>query len=63
MHLFRFLSDDTAAVTVDYTWLTAMIIIMGLGLLGSLRAGVLNMSEDTGTVLDAAVVVQIGQMN
>jgi hypothetical protein len=63
MPLFRCLSVDTAAVTVDYTWLTAMIIILGLSIMGSLRAGVLDMSEDTGTVLDTAEVVQIGQMN
>jgi hypothetical protein len=63
MLFVQFLSDDAAAVTVDYTWLTAMIIIVGLGLLVSLRAGVLDMAETTGTVLDAAEVVQIGQLN
>lgn len=62
MSVSRFLSDDTAAVTVDLTSLTALIVAVGLGLLVSLRAGVVDMADDTGTFLEGAEVAPIGPL-
>jgi Flp pilus assembly pilin Flp len=62
MHALKFLFDDTGAVTVDYTSLTALVVILGLGLLISLRASVTDVAEDTGTFLQGAEVAPIGSL-
>ena len=56
-NLFRFLRDESAAVTVDWVVLTAAIVGLGVAVIGTIKTG----SETTATnVRNAIVEIAVG---
>ncbi|WP_114286268.1 hypothetical protein [Candidatus Halocynthiibacter alkanivorans] len=56
-NMFRFLRDESAAVTVDWVVLTAAIVGLGVAVIGTIKTG----SETTATnVRNAIVEIAVG---
>lgn len=60
MSLPAFLTDETAAVAVDWVALSATVIGLGLGTAAAVRLGALSLGEDINTTLGGASVAALG---
>lgn len=60
MVLRRFLSDDSAAVTVDWVVLSAAVVGLGLGAAAAVQTGVISLGNGVGTTLSDASVAALG---
>ncbi len=59
--LRAFLADDTGAATVDYVVLTAVIVGLGIAIVGPVRDGHEDVADRIGDTLSNATIACLGE--
>jgi hypothetical protein len=59
----RFLTDESAAVTVDWVVLSAAIVGLGIGSVAAVRTGIIELGSDVEQSLAGAAVASLGAGN
>lgn len=62
MNIAKFCSEESGAVTVDWTVLAAAIVGLGIATVAAVRTGVVDLGGDINTSLSAASIASLGEL-